>query len=249
MKRPIDLETLDGIIIDCNKYKDADAIITVLSDGLIRVFRAPRAYNPRSKNRLVTLVYCRLHLEIGGFKEHPEITSASLIEDNSSIVHDLSLHAALSVVREILIKLFREEDHFDSRYFDAMLGLKDVAKETLVFALLVTMLRAFKDLGIISLEPKCSSCYSDEAIYTYDFYKGGLLCRDCAAELGANYEDKDKLTILYFAYKVKPDQLTDRHPDLLLTLEVIHQLLHYLEESMGTRLNSFTNFEKWYLNI
>lgn len=248
MKKPRDLRLLDGIIIDCNKYKEADAIVTVLSAGRVLVFRAPGAYRTKARNRLSTMVYCKLHLEVGGHIEHPEIIATSLLEDHSSIGLDLSLNAALSVIREILLKLFREEDHFDSRYFETMMTLKDAKKDTLVFALLVTLLRAFKDLGIINLDARCSSC-NKETVSTYDFFKGGLLCKDCANMLEASYVEKDKLTILYYAYRVRPDQLFDRHPDLTLTLEIIHQLLYYLEDSMGTRLNSFMNFEKWYLNI
>lgn len=250
MKKPAELQTVEGYVIDCNKYKECDAMITFLAaDGYKRNYRVPGGYRPAGKNHLATMVLSRLRLDVGGYQDHPVVASCQLLRDYSPLYENLKQATAINVCREALIRVATEEDRLDQRYFEALLALEKPSTEVLLFAVLVFLVNIFCDCGILSKELSCAICGQSHLIYTYDFSLGGLLDRDCAERSDARLVDREDLKILVAAYKAQPENLASARVGRQLSLAVLHDLLDYLDESLGLKLKSFDNFTKWFLNL
>ncbi len=116
MIKPVELTNIEGTVITANAYKDADAIITILSEGRKLTFKACGAMKPTSKLHLATYIYSDVVLEISGYKDHPEIKGVKLKKNRTDIYEDLKFMTALGIVQEIITNLVTEEDFIDDAY-------------------------------------------------------------------------------------------------------------------------------------
>lgn len=145
MIKPVELTNIEGTVITANAYKDADAIITILSEGRKLTFKACGAMKPTSKLHLATYIYSDVVLEIGGYKDHPEIKGVKLKKNRTDIYEDLKFMTALGIVQEIITNLVTEEDFIDDKFIEALLSFPKILQQQILFLpILLYFLKYFK---------------------------------------------------------------------------------------------------------
>lgn len=251
MIKPVELTNIEGTVITANAYKDADAIITILSEGRKLTFKACGAMKPTSKLHLATYIYSDVVLEIGGYKDHPEIKGVKLKKNRTDIYEDLKFMTALGIVQEIITNLVTEEDFIDDKFIEALLSFpKNTTTANFVFADFVVLLEILQNIGVFNKGFVCACCGNPlKDTKYYDMEQGGLICNDCADNLYIVPSDNMKMLILKTAMKIKPEQLYNRQPPLGKMLELFDEVIDYLYTSIGIKLKSYNNFKNWFLKF
>ncbi len=249
MKRPYEIKEQSGVIITANKYKEKDCVVTIVGEGKKRVYTANSAYSITSKNHIATLVYSQVKISSSGYEDHPCINGISLLKAHNDIYENLFYCTALSIIQEVVTNLFEENDELDTSYIEELVNLVTPTDETVIFAVLVTLLHLLKDIGILSLDLTCSSCGKKlSRTETYNFDYGGFLCNSCQDEHMISAKDEASLKILLKAYRAKPKDFIQDFKKISV-LNVIEDVVDYIKLALGYNVKSLHNFRKWFFNL
>ncbi|HBD06550.1 MAG TPA: hypothetical protein DCY93_03990 [Firmicutes bacterium] len=249
MKKPLELTSHTGIIINASKYRDKDCVVSLVGDGVKGVYRAINAYLPTNKNHVSTLVFSKVRLDVGGYSDHPSISSTVLLKNHAEVYENLFFSSALAIVQDIIINLFQDGDHIQTEYLESLLDFKNPNDGQILFGVLVTILHLSENLGILDVSLSCPVCGKKlKRTACYDFELGGLICNDCQEDNFLSDSKEDKIKILIKAYKVTPDKMMIEI-NKMFGLELIEELARHIENSVGYHMKSLENFKKWFFNL
>jgi len=229
----------EGIVLNSQKYGEADLIVTYLTSnkGIIRAFaRSPRKIKSRFGSSLEPLTHAQISL-LGKEQSLPKLTQSDIINSFHQIRENYQDFVNLSKLAEILISL--TPTNIPSKrlftFFLNILHLINSSSQDSKGALyLISQIRL---LALIGYAPRLSGCgrCGDESL---DFYpdSGTTLCPKCAMVpdgQGRSFIRIDNKLIHFYTHSIKwPLNLSTRlkpPPETLLRLSgLLDKHLTYL---------------------
>jgi DNA repair protein RecO (recombination protein O) len=232
-------QVVNGYVIRVNQYKEADAIVNIVTDkGEILAFKVRGMFKPKSKNNPSCQLFTKGEyvLEYKSDYAHRSLKSGTVIEQ-INLLEKIEPNIVLGLLAEVIILV---EDLLPSQRLEmferVFANLKSSKQyETLVLLILKYVMFAS---GIQLESDGCVSCGTTERINNVSFEEGGFMCADCNARLAKSPRSKEYL--LAFRNVMKADF---KHMDLFKIDKaeaslLINDILNYLESSVGLKFKS-----------
>lgn len=228
-----------GYIVRISPYRDAGAMINVLSSRRLFSFYAANAFKLDKKNSLLStplmggeFTFSDNDKQILTFKEF------SPTFDTRKYIHDFDQLALINFLNEVTLQLFTEEDMpLIYPYLDATLALIDHKEKLLMLAL--AYLAAGLRLSGNGLEvDRCVLTGSTMNIIGVSFEDGGFVSREAFMNERHRRYSPNKCRILRQIFKAKPENLKDLDFNIDEGFEVLDDLFGYTYDQTGARFKS-----------
>jgi DNA repair protein RecO (recombination protein O) len=232
-------QVVTGYVLRVNQYKEADAIVNILSDtGELLAFKVRGMFKPKSKNNPSCQLFTKGEyvLDYKSDYAHRSLKSGTVIEQ-LNLLEKIEPNIVLGLLSEAIILV---EDLTPSQrieMFEQVFANLKGSKQYETLILLI--LKYVMNVSGIQLEADaCVNCGSTERINNVSFEEGGYMCSTCNAM--TNKSTKTKEYLLAFRNVMKADF---KHMDLFVIEKVeagllINDILNYLERSVGIKFKS-----------
>jgi len=239
---PSKIETLEGYVIQANKYKEKDTIITFLTKEKKRAVLIRGGYKPESKNHSATLLFNKLLLDVNAV--HPSFLSATghktLI--NNSVLYEKLEYALLGqYINEIIIKFFQDEDKLPYDYYEEIFKAALVGFDPVTLAFIFTC----ASVNLLGLSPnvdECINCRRKNNLVAFNLTEGGFICNECAANMNMQASPVEYMKVFRYGFKVKADQIQRAVLPKSTALICLSELSLYLQDQLGYKINSLELF-------
>lgn len=239
---PKKIETLEGYVIQANKYKERDTIITLLTKSEKKTVLIRGGYKPEAKNHAATLLFNKLLLDVNAAK--PNFLTAEghrTLVNNTDLYEDLQYSLLGQYVNEIILKFFQSEDPIPFDYYEGVFQAAKRGFDPLTLAFIFTC----ASINLLGLSPnvdECVFCGAKKNLVNFDLTEGGFICNKCASEAGKSPSSIEYLKVFRYGYKVKASQMERAVLPRATTLNCLSELSLYLQDQLGFKINSLELF-------
>lgn len=195
-----------GYVIDSVDYKDNDSIVTVLSeDGLVS-FKARGSKKITSKMNSVLFNYAFSEFEVNKSEKSGYLTllDGNLLDYPSYVINNLEYMTLMGIVSEGVNKCSNQTALFIN--FKDCLSLMEKKINSKI--ILVAFLNFLLNNEGIRYESDCCLNCQGKNVSSFDFEKGGFLCKECGGVIQdieylkniriltkINFENANKVTL------------------------------------------------------
>lgn len=238
----------EGIVIKANKYQENSKILTIISAQGTYTCLARAASNLRSKNYSYSQILSKIGFNISKSKRNSfDILTTGMVMNNYiKIKENTSKLASTLVILDITYHLSDHIDDFPTlfRFFDLVLTRLENTKYEQYYEIIFRLKLLFL-LGVGPTFSKCIACGKREDLLFFDFYSGGMKCKECSGDEKKIYRG-DYIKTLQTLYNTKIEQIDD---DLLAQLpnhiSMINEFLDaYYEHFLGYVSNARSILDK-----
>ena len=222
---------IDGYVIRLNKYKESDAIVTILTENGIDTFKARGIYKNNNKNAYALNLYSRGEYIINYKTEggNETLISASLLSFVDKVYESLEYALLFGIMGEIANKYSNFYIVFDYIF-------NHISEIDVNVGILFCLKFICKQEGVLPIGDKCIYCESNSNIVHLSFTEGGFICSNCNDN--GICDDKQILHAYHIIYKMNLENLPLVKLDKKICYYFIDKFYDYLESSIGIKLVS-----------
>ncbi|MGL5978771.1 MAG: DNA repair protein RecO [Erysipelotrichaceae bacterium] len=226
-----------GFILRMQPYREHDHLIHVISEELGKVsFVVRGSQKMTSKSSVASLVYAKVRFRFDYLEQKTMFTlhQREVMTQYPHIHTDLSLQLLLQAVQDLVYRC----EFDDAALCCAMLEhIYSVAQagENAYFAVARLLAYAIACYGVSPNLDACVQCGRSDQIASFQIEAGGFGCRTCFQTL----QKREDLVALRHLCLVPFEQVDF---DEALSLDVLSQLVHYLQHHLQISLKSFAFF-------
>ncbi len=228
-----------GYILQANKFKEKDAICTLLTkDGLI-TYKVNSGLDALNKNHQACLIFNLVEIDIRNINNSSNYTcnGVKTIQDNSSLYSDLGKNLALSVISEASLKALQENDEVPYQYFQSCLESIKNGFDYLT-VVYIYLCKLSMQVGIPITYDGCVNCSTKKNLVSFSYYEGGFICDKCAKNLQIKPLSLEYMKVIRYGYIVNSNQIEHAKLPKASLIMAINELSQYYEDSIGIKLNS-----------
>jgi len=239
---PSKIETLEGYVIQANKYKEKDTIITFLTKEKKRTVLIRGGYKPESKNHAATLLFNKLLLDVNA--KYTNFLSASgqkTLINNSVLYENLEYALLGQYINEIIIKFFQDEDRLPYDYYEEVFKAAHAGFDPVTLAFIFTC----ASVNLLGLSPnvdECINCRRKNNLVVFSLTEGGLICNECAASMNLKASSVEYMKVFRYGFKVKATQMRRAVLPKGTAMMCLSELSLYLQDQLGYKINSLELF-------
>ena len=166
-----------GYVIDSVDYKDNDSIVTVLcEDGLVSL-KARGTKKITSKMNSVLFNYAYSEFEVNKSEKSGYLTllDGTLLNYPSYVVNSLEYMTIMGIISEGINKC-TNKNYLFANFKDCLSLMEENIDSRLILIAFLNFL--LESEGIKYESDKCVNC-SSKQVNSFDFEKGGFLCKSC----------------------------------------------------------------------
>lgn len=175
---------IEGIVVSEVDYKESSKIINILTPeyGIIGVIaRGTKRVNSILKSVATKMTYGYFHVK---YSENglSTLIEVDVIDMFKNIKKDINLMSYAVYLLELADRVYK---HDESReVYDTLIASLKKIDEGYDYKIIANIfeLKMLDHLGIRPVVDECVNCGSKHDIVTISSYKGGYLCKNCAAE-------------------------------------------------------------------
>ena len=224
------MESIKGIIISCNKYKDRDAIVNILTEHQIVPVIVRSAYSKNSKYLQYTHILLEGTFELyeGGTKYFKLRGGTDLI-DYSALIFDYDSMVCIELIKELMVKTM-SEDNFRNYYLLIRKTLMKIKETKEAFKYTLIFLAFFIRFNGYALNvDSCGRCNKNKDFIGLSYGCGSLICESCfdfSSDIQLSKQEIESLKILFAnKYKVVDETLNE---DISLYKKILVILCDFL---------------------
>ena len=225
-----------GYVVRISKYKENDAIISVLTKKGIESFKARAMYKPNNKNAHALNLYSygeyNINYKIEG--GNGTLISASLLSFVDKMYVSLDYALLFGVMGEIANKYDGFFDVFDYIF-------KNIDSIDVYVAIIYCLKYILEKEGTLPIGDKCVKCGTKENIENLSFIEGGFICHSCN-ETNITIDSKI-LHDYHVIYKMQLEHLKNVKIEEKRAIYFIDLFYEYIESSLGIKLVSKNVFQ------
>ena len=227
---------VSGYVVRINKYKENDAIISILTKDGIESFKARALFKPNNKNAHALNLYSYGEYNINYKQEggNETLISASLLSFVDKMYVSLDYALLFGVMGEIANKYDGFFEVFDYLF-------KNINDIDVYVAIIYCLKYILEKEGTLPIGDKCVKCNGKDNIETLSFIEGGFLCHSCN-DTGVTIDSRI-LHDYHVIYKMQLEHLKHVHIDEKRAIYFIDQFYEYIESSLGIKLVSKNVFQ------
>ena len=228
-----------GYIIKVNQYKEADAIVNLLTEsGDVLAFKVRGMFKPNSKNNPSCQIFTKGEylLDYKTDYSHKALKSGTVLEQ-LNLLEKIEPNIILGLMSEVIILIEDLEPSTRISLFESIFMLLKAQPSYLGLVLMIlkyVMLFTGTQLEASS----CVSCGTTEKIVTLSYDAGGYLCSACNTKLNSPLKSKEYLTLFRYIMKADLDDLAKFNVAEFEANILIKDLFNYIEHSLGFKFKS-----------
>ena len=233
------LSIIRGYILQVNKFKEKDAICTLLTkDGLI-TYKVNSGLDALNKNHQACMVYNLVEIDVKNINNSSNYTcnGVKTIQDNSSLYQDITKNLAISVLIEASLKTIQDNDEVPYQYFQNCLEAIKNGFDYLT-TIYIYLCKLSMNVGIPINYDGCVNCSKKKNLISFSYNEGGFICENCAKELQIKPLSIEYMKVIRYGYIVNSNQIEHAVLPKLSLIKAINELSVYYEDSIGIKLNS-----------
>ena len=220
---------IHGFVLKQVEYGENDAIVSVLTESGIVVFKARGVLKLTSKNRSSCLLYSESEFTLDCSKnDYRVLTKGKLITSNFKLYDSLENMTCLGLISEaILLFLGNETSEMIYRSFKALITAINNDFDVLTLTL-ICLANIIKETGYNLDLSRCIRCNKTSQIVFVDFANGGFVCSRCIN----NYEDvqnTEYLKSIRYVFMVTEDNYFHYELNKIYSVRLINELIVYLQ--------------------
>lgn len=239
---PKKILTTEGYVIQANKYKERDTIISFMTKECKKTILVRGGYKPEAKNHAATFIFNKLLLDVNVTKPNFWVVDGQKTLINYTGLYEKLEYSLLGqYMNEILVKFFRDEDALPYDYYESVLKAAKEGFDPVTLAFIFAC-SSINRLGLSPNVDECVFCGSKKNLVAFDLTEGGFICNKCSSEMRKNPSSLEYLKVFRYGFKVKPDQIKRAILPKLTTLNCLRELSMYLQDQLGYKINSLDLF-------
>lgn len=220
-----------GYPISSEKYGDKDAIINFLSADKFRALKVSSGYLPTGKNHQVTLLFNKLEVEVGSKSgKYFSVRGSSTLVSNVCLYEDLQKTTLLNFEREIIMKMFTEDDQLPYAWFEKSLEMMKKNYDVISMAL-IFLAQALTLIGSKPMTQGCNLCGRTKGIVHFSMDNGGFICNSCARSNDFNFDTPIYLKTMKYIFNVTPQTMIDKKLPSEVALQCLQELLEFINNN------------------
>jgi DNA repair protein RecO (recombination protein O) len=227
---------MEVVITRLTPYKEKDYIVNALSAEGFITFRASGALGVKSKFAGKLFLYAFVDIEVKDTKLGYSLTNIESLNNIAKIFTDYNKIIALNLIGEIIQKTIKD----DERAIETFSLVKNVLEGlpttnhlySMIYLFISNLLRL---LGLGLVVDKCVSCGKKEAIIGVDYYRGGLICGNCANQ-DTMYLSPESIKILRYAFMIDEEQLFRHEFETQEVKELLKRIIKQIEETYNFKI-------------
>lgn len=238
---------IEGIVVSEVDYKESSKIINILTPeyGIIGVIaRGTKRVNSILKSVATKMTYGYFHVK---YSENglSTLIEVDLIDMFKNIKKDINLMSYAVYLLELADRVYK---HDESReVYDTLIASLKKIDEGYDYKIIANIfeLKMLDHLGIRPVVDECVNCGSKHDIVTISSYKGGYLCKNCAA--GEVIVNIKTIKLLRMFYYVDISKITKLDVSEKIQNELSQFIYDYYDRYSGIYLKSrefLKNLEK-----
>lgn len=239
------------IILSSSDYKEADAMLRVLSKEFgLRTFIAKGLNKINSKNRMACLTYgtSLFHYDLNEMHDLQILQSAESLHNRYLISEDLEKSSIASLVSELTELLLKNETEHAllDEYYDYLNQVLDLItnSEKPYHLLAYILIQFLNHYGISPMVDACVVCGSTK-VNSISIDEGGFVCHDCQPELQTTIYDVEALKDFRIIGKLNPQNIEAYLNYKAPSKVVVNVLVEFLEFHTGHHPKAWDFIEKW----
>lgn len=238
---------IEGIVVSEVDYKESSKIINILTPeyGIIGVIaRGTKRVNSILKSVATKMTYGYFHVK---YSENglSTLIEVDVIDMFKNIKKDINLMSYAVYLLELADRVYK---HDESReVYDTLIASLKKIDEGYDYKIIANIfeLKMLEHLGIRPVVDECVNCGSKHDIVTISSYKGGYLCKNCAA--GEVIVNIKTIKLLRMFYYVDISKITKLDVSEKIQNELSQFIYDYYDRYSGIYLKSrefLKNLEK-----
>lgn len=228
-----------GYILRISPYKEADAIITLLtSEGQLQPFKVRGMFKPNSKNNPSCQIFTKGEylLDYKTDYSHKNLKSGTVVEQ-LNLLERIEPNIVLGLLTEVIILVEDIDPKTRIELFETFFNV--LKAEPSYLGLVLMILKYLMFLTGTQLEASsCISCGTTERIVALSFDEGGYLCSSCALKLKRPTKTKEYLNLFRYIMKASLPDLAKFDVTREEAIFLIKDLFNYIEHSLGFKFKS-----------
>lgn len=205
------MELEEGIVIKANKYLENSKILTIISAKGTHTCLARASSKLRSKNYSYSQILSKIGFNISKSKRNSFdiLTTGMVVNTYIKIKENTSKLASALVILDITYHLNDHIDDFSTlfSFLDLVLTKLESTKYEHYYEIIFRLKLLFL-LGVGPTFSKCIACGKKEDLMFFDFYSGGMKCKECTGDEKKIYRG-DYVRTLQTLYNIKIEQIND----------------------------------------
>ena len=201
----------EGIVIKANKYQENSKLLTVISPLGTHTCLARAASSLKSKNYSYSQVLTKIGFQLSKSKRNSfDILATGMVINNySKIKENFSKLASALVIFDVTYHLSNHIDDFNTLYyfFDTILERLEKTQYHQIYEIIFRLKLLFL-LGVGPTFSKCVVCEKKENLLFFDFYGGGMKCKECSGDERKIYRG-EYLLALQTLYNTKIENIDE----------------------------------------
>ena len=226
-------KSIIGYTIKVSRYKENDAIITLLTKDGLETFKAKSICKQNNKNAYLVSLYTKSELKLTYKKEggNETLIGGSLLSFIKEVYDNLNYSILFGILSEIALRYNGIEFYETFDYIATNINRIDV------YSAIIYALRYLLDKeGVLPVGNECVICQSKTNIEYLSFIDGGFICHSC--NLYNKTTDIKLLKTYHLIYMMDLKNLIKVVIEKDTALYFIKLMFDYIETSTGILLNS-----------
>ncbi|MFA6611254.1 MAG: DNA repair protein RecO, partial [Bacilli bacterium] len=179
------MQLAEGIVIKANKYQENSKVLTIVSPQGTYTCLARAASKLKSKNYSYSQTLTKIGFQISKSKRNSFdiLTTGTVINNYHQIKENYAKLASTLIIFDLTYHLSVHIDDFFTLY-----NFLDVTLERLEstnyykYYEIIFRLKLLFLLGVGPTFSKCVNCGKKEQFMFFDFYGGGMKCKECTGD-------------------------------------------------------------------
>lgn len=230
---------VEGIVISISKYKDYNAMLTLLTKDNILSFQAYGVFKPFSKNFLLVNPLMYANFVFSDNKKYLSFKEANPIIDSRNFVGCPSPAYCIHTLNEMILKIVIDEDK--PKLYPYLVSCLKCLYRMMSFHgykiytyILIFFAQCIKSSGYGLDVDECVITKSKKDIVGVSLIDGGLVSKSVFDPTKHIQYTADKIKMLRLAFKIKPEEIKDYVFDPKLAVSIIKDLAIYIKDQTNT---------------
>ncbi len=219
---------LNAYVIDVIQQKEADAIVTFLSEAGMKTAYIRGMMKLKSRNYFLNNRFLNVQISGVDSNKYFKLKEAKILKYPQKQLENYRLYQELIQICKVMNQVPHVLDYASFLIFDYI--MKHVELSTVSHYKMLFLVHLSRNLGFDFVLNKCAKCQSHTNIINFDLYEGGMICYNCNQSNRAL--TLEELTTINEIYSMQISKSCNRE----FNPKIMYDLIDFLNHGYGMNI-------------